>query len=213
MKSEEIKYALLNRVPVIYKSKYGEREYGRIQRVITECRDGGRIHISLELVDKKRGDSTITVPASQVYLKKQTNTEESGREAAEESQSNKAINRLTPAQEQNFNTFWASYPRKVGKLAAIKAWLRIQPDVQLYLRIIAKVKEETHSEQWQKDNGSFIPHPATWLNQGRWDDEPVEIMKGKSTASYDLDLYTRRALHEPIVYKKKNRLTRQFNNY
>lgn len=201
MKSEEIKYALLNRVPVIYKSKYGEREYGRIQRVITECRDGGRIHVSLELVDKKRGDSTITVPASQVHIKK-TDTE--GPEELEKSQSTKALKKLGPEQEQNFNIFWAAYPRKVGKLAAIKAWVRIQPDVQLYLRIIAKVKEETHSEQWQKDNGSFIPHPATWLNQGRWDDEPVEIVKGKSTAaSYDLEEYTRRALHDPIVYKKK----------
>ena len=27
------------------------------------------------------------------------------------------------------------------------------------------------SAQWQRDNGQYIPHPATWLNQGRWDDE------------------------------------------
>jgi hypothetical protein len=30
------------------------------------------------------------------------------------------------------------------------------------------------SAQWQKDNGQYIPNPATWLNQGRWDDEIKE---------------------------------------
>jgi hypothetical protein len=32
---------------------------------------------------------------------------------------------------------------------------------------------ETHkkSSQWQKENGQYIPNPATWLNQRRWDDE------------------------------------------
>ena len=29
-----------------------------------------------------------------------------------------------------------------------------------------------NSEGWQKDNGSFIPHPATFLNQRRWQDPP-----------------------------------------
>jgi hypothetical protein len=27
------------------------------------------------------------------------------------------------------------------------------------------------SGDWQKDNGQFIPHPASWLNAGGWDDE------------------------------------------
>ena len=29
------------------------------------------------------------------------------------------------------------------------------------------------SHQWQKDNGDFIPLPATWLNQERWEDSGV----------------------------------------
>ena len=27
------------------------------------------------------------------------------------------------------------------------------------------------TEQWKKDNGKYVPYPATWLNQERWTDE------------------------------------------
>ena len=30
---------------------------------------------------------------------------------------------------------------------------------------------QKNSQQWKKDNGQYIPNPATWLNQGRWEDE------------------------------------------
>ena len=30
------------------------------------------------------------------------------------------------------------------------------------------------SRQWRENNGQFIPNPATWLNQGRWEDELVK---------------------------------------
>jgi hypothetical protein len=30
------------------------------------------------------------------------------------------------------------------------------------------------SHDWSKDGGKYIPNPATWLNQGRWDDEITE---------------------------------------
>ena len=31
------------------------------------------------------------------------------------------------------------------------------------------------TEQWQREEGRYIPNPATWLNQGRWDDEYEEV--------------------------------------
>ena len=36
------------------------------------------------------------------------------------------------------------------------------------LKVIDRDKK---SPEWLKDNGNFIPHPATWLNGGCWDDE------------------------------------------
>src|SRR5262249_52738672 len=72
----------------------------------------------------------------------------------------------------DFARFWESYPRKVGKDAAWKAWLRRKPDPALGAAILEAVAKQQQSLQWQRDGGRFIPHPATWLNQGRWQDEP-----------------------------------------
>jgi len=70
-----------------------------------------------------------------------------------------------------FERFWAEYPRKVGKDAALKEWLRRSPDDALTDRMIAAVHQQRASAQWRKDGGEFIPHPRTWLHQGRWQDE------------------------------------------
>jgi hypothetical protein len=57
----------------------------------------------------------------------------------------------------------------VGKKAALKVWLRSKDRPSIPV-ILAAVENQKRSEQWVKDGGQFIPHPATWLNQGRWDD-------------------------------------------
>lgn len=69
-----------------------------------------------------------------------------------------------------FDVFWKAYPKKIGKKAALQAWKKAvgRPALAELLQSIEKQKK---SEQWSKDNGQFIPHPVTWLNQGRWDDE------------------------------------------
>ena len=74
--------------------------------------------------------------------------------------------------EYEFTQFWDAYPRKVGKQAAWKEWqkLKHKPAIEKILGAIHRAKE---TEQWKKENGQFIPHPKTWLHQGRWDDECV----------------------------------------
>jgi hypothetical protein len=77
-----------------------------------------------------------------------------------------------------FDDFWAAYPRKEGKGAAIKAWSKIkEPNSSLNIILEALIWQKK-SEQWTKDNGQFIPHPATYLNNQRWLDEP----KGNQSA-------------------------------
>ena len=72
-----------------------------------------------------------------------------------------------------FERFWAVYPKKVGKQAAFNAFQRIK-GVSVETMVKA-VEYQRSTEQWQKDNGRFIPNPATWLNQGRWEDEGVTM--------------------------------------
>jgi uncharacterized protein YdaU (DUF1376 family) len=74
-----------------------------------------------------------------------------------------------------FDAFWKAYPRKVGKQAALKAWRKLRPGPELAERILEAVAAQKRGEAWRRDGGQFIPHPTTWLNQGRWDDEPPEL--------------------------------------
>lgn len=72
------------------------------------------------------------------------------------------------AKTDDFNAFWAVYPRKVGKGDAKKAFAKVKAPVSV---LISAVNTQKQSQQWLKDNGQYIPNPATWLNQGRWEDE------------------------------------------
>ena len=67
------------------------------------------------------------------------------------------------------------YPRKVGKDAALRVFRTLRPDNDLTDRMVAAVEQHCASEQWQKDDGQFIPHPLTWLKHGRWKDEGVTL--------------------------------------
>lgn len=81
---------------------------------------------------------------------------------------------------EHFKTFWSAYPKKAGKDAAKKAFVKRKFDEQAFEKVMAALNEQKASEQWVKDAGQFIPHPATWLNQGRFDDE---LMGGGQQAS------------------------------
>ncbi len=69
-----------------------------------------------------------------------------------------------------FPAFYAAYPRKVGKQAALQAWVKLAPDKALQTVILgALAAQRPHLDR--SENGRFIPHAATWLNKGQWEDE------------------------------------------
>ncbi len=70
-----------------------------------------------------------------------------------------------------FERFWAAYPRKVGKLDAAKKFKRLKC-AGLLEQILRALQWQQQTDDWKKEGGEFIPHPATWLNQGRWEDDP-----------------------------------------
>jgi hypothetical protein len=75
-----------------------------------------------------------------------------------------------------FNEFWDNYPKKIGKGKAWEEWNRIgvKKDEILIKTMISVIDHFKTTEQWQKDNGQYIPNPATWLHQKRWEDEIME---------------------------------------
>lgn len=77
-----------------------------------------------------------------------------------------------------FARFWAAYPRKEAKKNAEAAFRMINPDEDLLARMLESIAKWAKSEQWTKDGQAFIPHPSTWLNGRRWEDEPPRPASG-----------------------------------
>ncbi len=73
-----------------------------------------------------------------------------------------------------FAAFWSAYPRKVRKATAQQAWEQVNPDATLCATIMAAVEQQKRSVQWKKDNGQYIPNPAKWLSEHRWEDKLPE---------------------------------------
>lgn len=79
-----------------------------------------------------------------------------------------------------FDKFWEAYPKKVSKGHAEKTWGRIRPSQALVDEMLQAIAVAKESKAWKKNNGEFIPNPATWLNGKRWQDEFPE--KGHSNS-------------------------------
>lgn len=71
-------------------------------------------------------------------------------------------------ENDDFNRFWSAYPKKKSKADAEKAFKKVKVPVEVLLNAIEKQKK---SADWIKNNGQYIPYPATWLNGKRWEDE------------------------------------------
>lgn len=72
-----------------------------------------------------------------------------------------------------FEVFWKAYPRRDGsKQKAREAWATaIKKGMPSLDVVLASVKVHQAGEQWQ--TVKYIPHPTTWLNQARWESEPL----------------------------------------
>jgi hypothetical protein len=82
--------------------------------------------------------------------------------------------------QQRFERFWSAYPRHVAKQEAMKRFEKLNPSDDLLETMLKAIEKQKGSEQWTKDNGQYIPHPSTWLNQSRWEDElPAAGTSGK----------------------------------
>lgn len=92
------------------------------------------------------------------------------------------ITPISPSNGDNnsFNTFWNAYPKKVAKPQALKAFNKIKPDAQQFQQMLSGLENQKRSDQWNKDSGQYIPNPATWLNQRRWEDEIPETKSERS---------------------------------
>ena len=71
--------------------------------------------------------------------------------------------------EKDFENFWKEYPKKVGKKKACLSFLKLKR--ALLSTILEALKKQKSSPAWQENGGQFIPHPTTWINGERWEDD------------------------------------------
>lgn len=69
-----------------------------------------------------------------------------------------------------FDEWWQIYPKKSGKLAAKKSFAKVAARVVPFAKLIeaaARYRDDPNRDP------KFTKDPATWLNAGCWDDEPL----------------------------------------
>ena len=135
-------------------------------------------------------DNVATPTANELNL---TTSAVSPQDSAEKSclprsSSSTIVPRSSPsALPESFLRFYSAYPRKVAKLDAQKAWTKIPNHDQLLPKILAALESAKSSDDWKKEDGRFIPYPATWLNGRRWDDDfKPTVAPAKPAASPDV---------------------------
>tara|TARA_Y100000004_G_C8893122_1_gene402938 strand:+ start:82 stop:519 length:438 start_codon:yes stop_codon:yes gene_type:complete len=83
---------------------------------------------------------------------------------------------MNDTKDNSFDKFYKLYPRKIGRFMAKKAFHKLS-DRDKYLAyngLLDYIRFWKHN----KTEKQFIPHPSTWLNQRRWEDE-IDLPKTK----------------------------------
>ena len=80
-------------------------------------------------------------------------------------------------EDSRFMTFWESYPKKLDKKNAHKAFLKVCKTDTQFQAILNGL--EKWNAYWLNTDPQYIPYPSTWLNAERWNEEPP-VRKSKS---------------------------------
>ena len=190
------------------------------KRFITACSSSRRKNITFEkayvLVETPYFE-LITEFTELTHEETELNHDESTQSKVKESKVKESKEPTAPAEDDEeipppkivkidelFEKFWETYPKKVGRKAAHKAFVKLKPNEELLKTMISAIDRAMGMEQWQKDNGQFIPNPTTWINQERWKDEIVVVVpiskNNRYTATRDKK-YTEEELEALLVNK------------
>ena len=123
--------------------------------------------------------SVAKTTTPQVLPKQQRSVAKTTTKVLPKQQPQKTRKTIQKTNTRKFDIFYANYPKKRGRETAYKSWQKLNPDESLMDEIMSALERQKISIDWLKDGGKFIPYPATWLNQKRWQDE-VELPRQRS---------------------------------
>ncbi|WP_052071046.1 hypothetical protein [Rhodococcoides fascians] len=88
--------------------------------------------------------------------------------------------RTSADQPEGFDEFWAAYPLRKDKSAAVKAFIKARQSVELEV-ILAAARR--YADDPNRDKG-FTKYPATWLNKGSFaDEDPLPARSSTPTSA------------------------------
>lgn len=100
------------------------------------------------------------------------------------------------AEHPLFSKFWEKYPLHENRIKALAAFTKIDPSPELLETILAAISAQRVGGCLQNrktpDGRSTIPHPSTWLNGRRWEDEVTPARPQRTEAPVNAE--TRRQL-------------------
>ena len=146
--------------------------------------------------DSEKPDTDICSKDSDLKNKDESNHTDA-------SDSNKIQKQETkPNIQTQFEEFWKSYPKKKNQRQARKEYERLNPSMEKHREIMDSLEKQKKSNEWKIENGRYIPFPARWLSDRRWEDIIEPPNSNIYTAeSFTVDEFVMAAL------KKQARLT------
>lgn len=188
-------------------AKYGKVSERRVQQIIRELEASGEL-----VVGTMAGAMTATGPTNLYYVNLccpddcdgTTNHRQGVKSGADRGETHFTPGvkptspkpSLEPSVKTNissdFEKFYNVYPRKVGKQAALKAFAKALT-VASVDDILSGALRYGNDPNLPVDE-NFIPHPATWLNGGRWEDGPLpeRKMSAEEREKFELNKIARR---------------------
>mgnify|MGYP001573418495 FL=1 len=141
-----------------------------------EIRDGGYyVHDYLDFnprrssVLKTRKKTAIRVQRYRVKSNAESNASCNAIETGAPSPIHTPNKLSPPTYPEGFSEFWRLYPKRIGKGEAYRSWGKDGCEA-LTERITQALRAQTG--YLMREGGRFVPNPATWLNQRRWEDDP-----------------------------------------
>ena len=99
-------------------------------------------------------------------------------ESDQPSNTDRKPNTTVDQKNSTFEVFWKAYPRKTNKGFAKKVFEKLKPSDELLKKMLSALEQQT--PLWK--DPQYIPHPSTWLNGERWEDEVQKPMNANELA-------------------------------
>lgn len=148
-------------------------------KYLKQLTDSGYLTVTQEKEHGRFAHNVYTLPDMVSPCPIDSDTEDSGhggmvskKNSSKSNKNNKKNN--TQKMAAGFDDFWTAYPKKKSKEAARRVWDKLRPSEELQSVILQAVENQSTSPDWTKAGGQYIPYPATWLNNRRWEDDEPE---------------------------------------